>query len=282
MMTSCFVIVAILAVIASLYLLLPVLACRFSRLLAQAVLDRQHFLPARSKKRNHLTGWLSMVIDNSRARLSQAGFTNPSALKLYFASQYGIPVLTFLVGLISGKQVLQPFAGSVLLAVLVNHLLKHRADERRKSFVRSLYKIYRFLDSQITSGIAVTDALRGLTQAVRDPVIDPALMQFTAVYEVTLDSEKAFDVLRRLFKSRECDLLAAHVHQCLQSGVAGKSIARMEELLFTRTYSLMQEETRRIRLRLTMIAAGGLVPLLVLFLYPMLHGAWTALQSIFS
>lgn len=281
-MENCLIVFAILITAVSLYPLLPVLACRFSRLLAQAVLDRQHFLPARSGKRNHLTEWLSAVIDSSRTRLSQAGFAKPAALKLYFAIQYGVPALTFLAGLISGRQLLQPFAGSVLLAVLVNHQLKRRSDERRKSFVRSLYKIYRFLDSQITAGIAVTDALRGLTQAVRDPVIDPALVQFIAVYEVTLDSEKAFDVLRRLFKSRECDLLAAHVRQCLQSGVAGKSIARMEELLFTRTYSLMQEETRRIRLRLTLIACGGLTPLLVLFLYPMLHEAWSALQSLFG
>lgn len=267
---------------ACLYALLPVLACRISRQLSQAALNRHQLLPLLHKRKNHLAGWISALTDKSRSQLYLAGFTQPIALKIYYLIQCGIPALVLFFGLISGTQTLQPLAGSALLAVLANRMLRRRASERKKAFVRSLYKIYRFLDGQISSGVAATDALRGLSAAVRDPVVCPALVQFTAIYEVTLDSDRAFDVLRKLFRSQDCDLLSAHVHQCLQSGVAGKSMVRMEELLFARTFGLMQEETRRIRTFLTLTVAGGLVPVVILFLYPMIQGAAGALQSIFG
>ncbi|MDW7655570.1 MAG: hypothetical protein SCM11_00185 [Bacillota bacterium] len=266
---------------ACLYLLLPVLACRINRQLSQAALSRHQHLPLHRKK-SRFAKVLSVLVDKSRCQLNQAGFTRTVALKIYLLIQCGIPGLILIFGLLSGTQNLQTLAGSVLLAVLVNRMLRRRASERKKAFVRSLYKIYRFLDGQISSGVAATDALRGLSTAVRDPVVYPALVQFTAIYEVTLDSDRAFDVLRRLFHSQDCDLLSVHVHQCLQSGVAGKSMVRMEELLFARTFGLMQEETRRIRTFLTLTVAGGLVPLMILFLYPMLHSAAGALQSIFG
>lgn len=267
---------------ACLYGLLPVLACRFSRQLSQATLNRRQLYPPQPERMNRFSGWLRTLTGKSRDQLSKAGFTRPIALKVYYLIQCGIPALVFIFGLLSGASLLRPLAGSLLLAFLTNNMLRCRAIERKKAFIRSLYKIYRFLDGQISSGVAVTDALRGLSTAVRDPVVYPALVQFSAIYEVTLDCDRAFDVLRRLFHSQDCDLLFAHVHQCLQSGVAGKSMVRMEELLFARTFSLMQEETKRIRTHLTLTAACALIPIIILFLYPMLQSALGALQSIFG
>ena len=280
---ACAWLVLLLALIAAvcLYRLLPVLACRLDRQAAMACAGRRLSSDQHRRRRNPHR-WLTVWREKRRTRLIHAGLASPAAEKLYGFVLPGLPILILSCGLVSGQGLLQPAAGSLLLAALVRWTLDRRIAERRNAFTRSLYKIYRFLDGQVSSGVAVTDALRGLPEVVRDPLVRPALVRFAAVFEVTLDSEQAFSVIHRLFGGPDCDQMAAHIRQCLQSGVAGKSMVRMEELLFTRTFSLLQEETRRIRASLAWTVAFALVPVIILFLYPLLHGTLSAMQSIFG
>ncbi len=265
-----------------LYLLLPAVCIRSNRLLARSILRQPEAGQFAARENRLLPGRIKNWQKRKKALLLKAGFSKRRAWRIYLILQLGLPVLVFLLGLVNGGSVLGSLAGTCLLAVMVSRLLARRAEQRRDHYSQSLYKIYRFLDSQITAGISVTDALRGLPGAVRDPVVKTGLVQFAAIFEVTLDSEQAFAALEKIFDNSDCDLLAAHIRQCLTSGIAGKGLVRTEELLFSRAFAQMQAQTRAIRSSLTLIAAAALVLLLFIFVYPLLQGAFLALQTIFG
>ncbi|HBP38832.1 MAG TPA: hypothetical protein DD640_08860 [Clostridiales bacterium] len=170
----------------------------------------------------------------------------------------------------------------VLLITLADNQISRKIKCRKKSFSKSLFKIYRFLDLQLTSGIKVTDALRGLPEAIRDPVVRPVLIRFAALYELTLDLDQSLAEIRLAFPGPDCELLATHLRQCLQTGQAGHTLARMEELLFARYFNMMQADTAQIRTQLLLTAILGVTPGVVLFLYPLLSQAIQAVESVFG
>ena len=265
-----------------LYHLLPALLLGLGNPLSQAALSNQ---PGRKTDRR--PRWLSALhpgrpVAGMRRLLQRAGYQHAWALELYLLAQLALPVFLLLFGLLTHPSPLVPLASAAGLAAWVDNIVRNRVRKRQQAFSRSLYKVYRFLESQIISGVAVTDALRGLPEAVREPVVGPVLVRFTAIFEVTCDIEQAFAVIRQSFSGQDVDLLQANIQQCLQTGVAGKSMQRMEELLFARYFSQMQAETNRVRHRLVWPAAASLVPVAVLFLYPLFHGALDALNTIYG
>jgi Flp pilus assembly protein TadB len=266
----------------ALYSLLPVWVCCLNRKLAQAVLRPAGNKSARAGRLDKIAHWLKKRLAQTTGRLRQAGFRQPQALPIYLIVQLGVPGLGLAGALLTGMTLSQPLLASLVLASAVNRILAYRVGRRQKAFARGLYKIYRFLDEQVSAGIKVTDALRGLPEAVRDPIVQPILIQFVALYELTLDPDPSFAILRESFTGPDVDLLATHVRQCLQTGIAGRSLVRMEELLFTRTFGLLQQETRQIRTSLLLTALLALIPALLLFLYPLLHEAAQAVQTVFG
>ena len=306
------IILSVLVSLAS-YLLLPVLACFFDRNLSAAALAS--LAPSTRKRQavyheGHRSGHhadlpadqridrlphqrppglkipVATIIQKGVLRLQKAGYDSPNAFWIYLATQSILPLLILFSAAVrnpaSGTVSFAAYAMALLPAVLVNSSITRNIAARKRSFARSLYKIYRFLDLQLNAGIKMTDALRGLPDTVQDPLVHPVLVRFSALYELTLDLEKAMNLVRRSFGGPDCELLATHLRQCLQTGQAGRSLKRMEEMLFTRFFSQMQLETRQIRTRLLITACLGMVPAIIAFLYPLLYEATQALQSIFS
>ncbi len=265
------------------YRLLPAIICRLDGRLAQAQLGsgltdgpgisgrlrQQHILPDK---------WILIL----RQRMVKAGYFKPSAPEIYLVLLLlPLPVLIWL-GHLAGIESSEPALIAVMIICLVNSRISLRIKARQKSFSKALYKIYRFLDLQLTAGIKITDSLRGLPEAILDPVIKPVFVRFAAHFTLTMDLDQAFTEIRRAFPGSDCELLATHLRQCLQTGQAGRSLLRMEELLFTRYFGLMQAETQQIRTHLLLTALLGIFPGIILFLYPLLYEALTAIQSVFG
>lgn len=201
------------------YQLLPILACQLDlRLAATWRLQRislrrgwQKILP------RPLHQWLSR-------RLLQAGFRDSDHLGRYLlALALPAPVLALGARLMAGDA-RNGFLAGLLLAALCNQWVGQRIKQRRNAFHLCLYKIYRFLDLQLTAGIKATDVLKGLSEAVTDPAIKPDFQRFCASFELTLDLDQALQELDSAFHSSDLTLLSSQLRQCLQTGiVAGPS-----------------------------------------------------------
>lgn len=263
-----------------LYQLLPWIVCRCNSQLRK--LNQPGCLSAfryeKNAKTQHAGDWLKRY----RHKVRHAGYRSHAAVRLCLFLQYIFPVLLAVCVWLGGAKVIQSGALALLLCTLVGSMLQRRVRQNRKAFARSLFRIYRFLNMQISSGIPVSDALKGLHEAVGDPQVQPVFVRFSALYEMTLNFSWAYAVVDESFAGRDSSLLAAQITQALRSGIAGKGMQRLESLYFTRAFALLQQESRNIRAQLTWVVAAGLVPCIVLFLYPILYGALQAVQSIFG
>jgi Flp pilus assembly protein TadB len=273
---------SLLIVLVAVYQLLPAIACRCDRRLDAARLNQPGLDlldgPKTRRWRALPPAWRSRLLD----WLRQAGYHSESALTAYIAILFApIPVYILAGSLfgLSGSHILWL---ALISAFLVNSRIGNQIKVRRRLFTRSLYKLYRFLDLQISAGIKVTDAVRGLPEATGDPQIKPCLIRFAARFELTLNLDQAMDEIRRNFPGTDCELLATHLRQCLQTGAAGRSLVRMEELLFSRYFTLMQQDTKHIRTELLFVAILGMCPAIIFFLYPLLFEAIQAIQSVFG
>jgi Flp pilus assembly protein TadB len=266
----------------AIYQLIPAVICRLDTRLAQAGLGPVSTAKGQSAllfcKRILPDHWLSTI----RLRLIKAGYFAPHAPWVYLSLLVvPIPALVW-TGWLIGINNSEPVWIGILLICLVNSRISVLIKLRQKAFSKALFKIYRFLDLQLAAGIRVTDSLRGLPETVQDLVVQPVLSRFSALYSLTLDLDQAFAEIRQAFPGPDSELLATHLRQCIQTGQAGRSLLRMEELLFARYFNMMQAETLQIRTRLLLTAMLGISPGIVLFLYPLIFDALQAVHSVFG
>lgn len=259
------------------YQLLPVLACYLDLRLAAAIrLQRidlrqgwQKFLPPRL--RQLLVG-----------RLVRAGYRDGGAL-LRYVLILAIPApFLALVFLANRGTAARGYLLGLVLTAVANGWLSRHIRQRRQAFQLCLYKLYRFLDLQLSAGIKATDVLKGLTDAVADPLIKPEFQRFCASYELTLDLDQALLELESAFPGPDLSLLASQLRQCLQTGIVGHTFMRMEELMFSRHLALIQARTRQYKTMLLFVSLLALVPVLILFIYPLVAQAREAVQTIFG
>jgi len=214
--------------------------------------------------------------------LERAGFTSPKFKTFYFCFMILI-IPTFLVlSFFTGLPVTQAILLGLVCICSVNFWFSQRISRRKRMFATALYKIYRFLNLQLAAGVKITDSLKGLSEAVEDSAVRPILIRFAARYELTLDFDQSFKEIQDNFGGSDCDLMATQIRQCLQTGDAGKTLHRMEELMFARYFSIMQADSQKIRFHLLLAALLGIMPATVLFMFPLLYQAMTAMQSVFG
>src|SRR5690554_5060896 len=127
-------------------------------------------------------------------------------------------------------------SGLVILLTwfLISRVVALQSIRLKKAFERDLFKIYRFVDLQLSSGVRLTDTLSGLADAAPGSPIRMFLQRFSAVYQLTFDLDQASSELRRLFPGSDMNLLTGHLEQTLRTGQTGRSLLRMENLLFAR------------------------------------------------
>jgi len=257
------------------YQLLPHSACLLVMRLSDSRinLSRQYKLPLVLPAR-----WQEKIT----RYLERAGFTSPKAMTFYLCFMIMIIPLFLIFGFCIGQPLTQAILPGLVCICSINSWFSKRISRRKKAFATALYKIYRFLNLQLTAGVKITDSLKELSDAVQDSAVRPVLVRFAARYELTLDFDQAFQEIRDNFDGSDCELMATQIRQCLQTGDAGKTLQRMEELMFARYFSIMQADSQKIRFHLLLAALLGIMPAAVLFMFPLLYQAVTAMQSVFG
>ncbi len=259
------------------YNLLPAVACRFDSRLASAFYKRQPELDY---------SWLSRLpspwVESLSQRLLAAGFRERKSVATYLLAMTGpILFLLLLATIVRGPIHLYTLSGG-LAAVLVNGWVTHRIRQRQQSFQLSLYKIYRFLDLQLTSGVNAFDVLKGLPEAIAQPLIREDFLRFSARLELTQDLDRALDELQVAFAGPDMNLLASQLRNSMQTGVMGQTFQRMESLLFNRHLSLVRARSKQLRNDLLIVALLALVPLEILYLFPLAAQAVQSLGQLYG
>lgn len=168
----------------------------------------------------------------------------------------------------------------LLCVVLPNVYLTNQIEKRKRAFIINAYKLYYFLHSQISSGIKVTDAIKGLHEIADHPLIQKTFINFVAQYELTLNIEESLQVLRKSFSGYDCEMLCVSIQQCVNTGMAGKTLLKMEQMMFSKYFFYLQKDTEKYKTTLLIAALFAIVPLVMIFLMPVIYDAFKAFKTI--
>jgi len=264
----------------ALYSILPFLVVRLNRSMRQV---RPSIRPSPSPElTQRLSGLLKRLpIVRLRRRLELAGLNQPDAVRRHVLKAGAAVLIPFLASDILRRPVWQSVLAAVAGFAWVNGQVEERIRQRKAALERSFYKVYRFVDSQMSAGIKASDVIKGLHESVDDCLIKPALVRFSARYALTLDLDQAMMELRAAHSGKDIETFCTQLRQVLATGQAGRSFLRTEELLFTRYFSLLQKQSSAIRNRLLLSAILMMLPIMMLFLMPLFYEAMGSLSSLF-
>jgi len=264
----------------AIYSLLPILAVHLNRSMRQARPSIRVQAPSDLMRR--LSGLIRRLpVARLRQRLDLAGLNHPDAVRRHTLKAGAAALIPFIASAILCRPAWQSVLAAVAGFAWINGQVEERIRRRKAALERSFYKIYRFVDSQMSAGIKATDAIKGLHESVDDPLIKPALVRFSARYALTLDLDQAMTELRTAHSGKDIETFGTQLRQVLATGLAGRSFLRTEELLFTRYFSLLQKQSSAIRNRLLLSAILMMLPIMTLFLMPLFYEALGSLSSIF-
>lgn len=264
----------------AIYSILPILAVRLNRSM-RLVRPSIRAQPSSDRMRRlfELIGHLPVV--QLRQRLDWAGLNQPDAVRQHVLKTGAAMLIPFMASTILHRPAWQSMLVAVAGFAWINGQVEDRIRRRKAALERSFYKVYRFVDSQMSAGIKATDAIKGLHESVDDPLIKPALIRFSARYALTLDLEQAMMELRAAHSGKDIETFGTQLRQVLATGLAGRSFLRTEELLFARYFTLLQKQSSAIRNRLLLSAILMILPITMLFLMPLFYEAMGSLSSIF-
>ncbi|MHB9143460.1 MAG: hypothetical protein ACYC25_16445 [Paludibacter sp.] len=183
-------------------------------------------------------------------RLHESGIGNQDTWIYWILITLLFPFLLFAILSVENNSLGIKCSLTALCFVLPNIYLGGQIKKRKKVFIINAYKLYYFLHSQISSGIKVTDAIKGLYVIADHPLIQKTFISFVAQYELTLNIEKSLQYLRKSFTGYDCEMLCVSIQQCVNTGMAGKTLLKMEQMMFAKYFYYLQKDTENFKTKL--------------------------------
>lgn len=221
-------------------------------------------------------GFVGNLYGKAALKVKQAGYFHEKAGLYYMLFQFGVPIVLLMLMLMSGRGALVSIS-TALGSCMVPHIyLKGKAVDRRKGFQKTSYKIYKFLSSQVASGVTPFQAMKGVYQAVDDQDVAYALAAFVAKYELTQNIDEASEELKQRFDSSEAETLTVAFEQGIKTGDNADILDLQETIMFDNYVNIIQQEYKKTSIFAFMagvlFAIGAIVVITIPMLYEMLSG----------
>lgn len=207
------------------------------------------------------------------SKLHESGIGDSRTWMYWIILTVFLPFITTAAMIACGYSVITAVCLASCCFTLPNLYVKSRISDRQNAFLINAYKLYYFLHSQISSGIKSTDAVRGLHNIADHPLIHGVFVRFVAQYELTLNIEESLEVIRKAFKGYDAEMLCVSIRQCVETGIAGKTLLKMEQLMFAKYFYLLQKDTARYKTKLLIAGLFVMTPLVILFALPIVYDA---------
>ena len=265
-------------VVIIIYHLIPKIACRLEKqkyrnvnetIFKKSLLDHMENVPFPKKGKEYLI-----------KKIDESGIGDHNTWIYWMGVTLLLPGVLFILLSIRKYDIGIRIMLSILCFILPNILLGDKIKKRKQAFIFNAYKMYYFLHSQISSGIKVTDAIKGIYEIADHPLIQKTFIQFVAQYELTLNMEESLKILKRAFPGYDCEMLCASILQCVNTGMAGKTLLKMEQLMFSKYFFYLQKDTEKFKTKLIVSGIFAIVPLVMIFLLPMIFDSYTAFNAL--
>jgi Flp pilus assembly protein TadB len=224
----------------------------------------------------------SNIYERAKNKVTKAGYQSNYAALIYLLIKYVLSTLLFILGaILNYPNILLPLAFSVFMISMQEIVLYMGKRELNSKFQKSIYKIYKYLHNQSSSGVNSQDSLKTVYMIVEDSKLSSVLKLVAASYEVDKDIDSAIAQLNKSFDSQEARTLGIVLKQGLETGENKGLLAKQEDKMFEKYFNYIQAETDRCALR-SIIAVVLFVAIIVIMLVvPMLNDTREGISKIY-
>jgi Flp pilus assembly protein TadB len=218
----------------------------------------------------------------AKEKMRKSGYRSEYAPYLYIALKYIISPVFFTIGfMVNYPSVPKAFALAACNIIIVECVVAAARKKFNMKFQRYVYKIYKYLHNQISSGVKVTDAIKTVYEVIDDIEIRSILVGLAARYELTHDIDAATEEFVSNFDVQEAQTLCVALKQGIETGDNQELLARQEEVMFMKYFNYIQAETDSCKTRSTMAAAMFTAVIIIMIIVPLFNDMSDALGKIF-
>lgn len=222
------------------------------------------------------------LLKNARDKMRKAGYKGEYAAIIYLFARYVFSPVVFLAAFITNfPDIIRPAASVVLLNTVMESVISSKKRKISLRFQKYIYKIYKYLHNQVSSGIKPTDALKSAYEVTGDSELRGILIKLAARYELTLDIDSALEEFRSNFDIHEAETLCIALKQGVETGDNKELLAKQEDIMFKKYFNYIQAETDSCRNRSLASAAVFVTIVAVMIIVPLLGEMGQAIGNIF-
>ncbi len=222
------------------------------------------------------------LYDQARTKMKQAGYRGEFVPVVYMFVKYVFSGAVFAGAFfINYPDLIRPAASIILINSILEAVIAWNKRSVNLRFQKHIYKIYKYLHNQISSGVKPTDAVRTVYEVTDDRELRGILTKLAARYELTLDINIALEEFRSNFDAHEADTLCIALKQGIDTGDNKDLLARQEDIMFKKYFNYIQAETDSCRNRSVAAAAVFVAIVAVMIIVPLLDEVGQAVGRIF-
>lgn len=218
----------------------------------------------------------------AKSKMRKAGYTSEYAPTIYIFLKYVLTVAVFLIGIASNyPDIARALVLSVFLVIIIEMVITSEKRKINLKFQKYIYKIYKYLHNQISSGVKVTEAVKTAYEVVDDKQLRNILIRLAARYELTLDIDNALEDFRSNFDIHEAETLCVALKQGVETGDNQELLARQEDVMFKKYFNFIQAETDGCKTRSLFAVAMFTAIVVIMILVPLFNDMSNAVSKIF-
>jgi Flp pilus assembly protein TadB len=227
-------------------------------------------------------GKKSGIYHKAEEKMRKSGYRSEYAPYLYIMSKYIISLAFFIAAFIANfPSLFKAFAAAMCNIIIVECVVGAARKKLNLKFQRYVYKIYKYLHNQISSGVKVTDAIKTVYEVIDDRELRAILIKLAARYELTNDIDAALEEFSSNFELQEAQTLCVALKQGIETGDNQELLARQEEVMFMKYFNYIQMETDNCKIRSTLAAAMFTAVIIIMVFVPLFSDMSDALSKIF-
>lgn len=225
----------------------------------------------------------SNIFEREKEKVIKAGFDEDKGVYVFIFIKYIISVIIGILGMATNYPNIAKGILLFLVIFLSSELtLKIEIRRNNRLFQKNAYKIYKFLNNQVSSGIRISEALKNLYQIIDDYNLKKILIKFSAIYIQTSNIDLALKEFDKYYDTQESESLCICIKQGIATGDSSNLLRRQEELMFNKYINYIQLETD-FQKNKSILAVGMLCLILVIMIgVPLFSDMDRALTSIFK
>jgi hypothetical protein len=221
--------------------------------------------------------------EKEKEKVIRAGFDEEKGVAVYIFIKYFLSVLLGIIGAITNYPDISKGLLMFFIVFIVSELVVRSEIKRNnRSFQKNAYKIYKFLNNQVSSGIRISEALKNLYMIIDDYNMKKVLIRFSAIYIQTTNIDLALKEFDKYYNTQESESLCICIKQGITSGDSSNLLMRQEEMMFSKYVNYIQLETELQRHKGLICVTLLCVIVILMIGVPLMLDMNRALTQIFS